>query len=36
MMALFGWDVPEMARVYIKMAQQKKMARNAAAKLHKP
>ncbi len=35
MMALFGWDTPDMARVYIKMAQQKKMARNAAAKLQK-
>jgi hypothetical protein len=30
MMALFGWDNPDQARKYVRAANQKKMAREAA------
>jgi integrase len=34
MMALFGWDTPEMARVYTRAAAQKRMALSAARKMN--
>jgi integrase len=34
LMAMFGWDDPAMARIYTRMAAQKKMAENAAAKMN--
>lgn len=33
LMAMFGWDDPAMARVYTRMAEQKRMARSAAEKM---
>jgi len=35
LMAMFGWDDPAMARIYTRMAAQKRMAENAAAKMNK-
>jgi len=35
LMALFGWENPEMARIYTRKAAQKRMAVSAAAKIRR-